>query len=64
MAARGTASITGAYVALVLAMERMVAAGILKALPLTDSVRHERRPGGRHGAAGLAYDEDSRAEVT
>jgi ribonuclease PH len=29
-----TASITGAYVALVLAMERMVAAGILKALPL------------------------------
>src|ERR1700730_1924183 len=33
-----TASITGAYVALVLAMERMVAVGILKSLPLTDSV--------------------------
>src|SRR4030088_340351 len=32
------ASITGAYVALVLAMERMVAAGILKTLPVTDSV--------------------------
>src|SRR5260370_18642235 len=33
-----TASITSAYVALVLAVERIVAAGILKALPLTDFV--------------------------
>ncbi len=33
-----TASITGAYVALALAMQRMVAAGILKTIPLTDSV--------------------------
>src|SRR2546423_8653005 len=33
-----TASITGAFVALALAMERMVAAGILKASPLIDTV--------------------------
>src|ERR1700675_4271710 len=33
-----TASITGAYIALALAMERLVAAGILKTLPLLDSV--------------------------
>jgi ribonuclease PH len=59
-----TASITGAYVALVLAMERMVAAGILKALPLTDSVA-ATSVGLVDGAAllDLAYDEDSRAEV-
>src|SRR6202171_5997410 len=59
-----TASITGAYVALVLAMERMVAAGILKALPLTDSVA-ATSVGLVGGTAllDLAYDEDSRAEV-
>src|SRR5258706_7363741 len=59
-----TASITGAYVALVLAMERMVAAGILKALPLTDSVA-ATSVGLVDGSAllDLAYDEDSRAEV-
>ncbi len=59
-----TASITGAYVALVLAMERMVAAGILKALPLTDSVA-ATSVGLVDGTAllDLAYDEDSRAEV-
>src|SRR5713226_6096613 len=33
-----TASITGAFVALALAFERLVAAGILKSLPLRDSV--------------------------
>src|SRR4029077_4852599 len=33
-----TASITGAFVALALAMERMVAAGILKSSPLIDTV--------------------------
>jgi len=59
-----TASITGAYVALVLAMERMVAAGILKTLPLTDSVA-ATSVGMVDGTAllDLAYEEDSRAEV-
>src|SRR2546425_6436050 len=33
-----TASITGAFVAVALALERMVAAGILKSVPLRDSV--------------------------
>src|ERR1700739_4144605 len=33
-----TASISGAYVALALALERLVAAGILKSVPLIDSV--------------------------
>ena len=59
-----TASITGAYVALALAMERMVAAGILKAIPLTDSVA-ATSVGMLDGEAllDLAYEEDSRAEV-
>src|ERR1700741_911599 len=59
-----TASITGAFVALALAFERMVAAGMLRSVPLTDSL----------GAISvgivddvllldLAYDEDSRAQV-
>jgi len=59
-----TASVTGAFVALALAMERMVAAGILRSLPLIDSVAAT--------SVGivddellldLAYDEDSRAQV-
>ena len=59
-----TASVTGAFVALALALERMVAAGILRALPVTDSVAAT--------SVGivddqllldLAYDEDSRAQV-
>ena len=59
-----TAAITGAFVALALALERMVAAGILKNVPLTDSVAAT--------SVGivdndllldLAYDEDSRATV-
>ena len=59
-----TASITGAFVAVALALERMVAGGILKSLPLRDSVAAT--------SVGLvdetmlldlAYDEDSRAQV-
>lgn len=59
-----TASITGAYVALAMAFERMVATGILRALPLVDSVAAT--------SVGLimcdpmldlCYEEDSRAEV-
>jgi ribonuclease PH len=59
-----TASITGAFVALALALERMVAAGMLRAVPLVDSVAAT--------SVGivddqllldLAYEEDSRAQV-
>jgi ribonuclease PH len=59
-----TASITGAYVALALAFERMVATGILRSMPLFDSVAAT--------SVGLVlddpmldlcYEEDSRAEV-
>jgi len=59
-----TASITGAFVALALAMERMVAAGILKNSPLIESVAAT--------SVGivddvslldLCYEEDVRAEV-
>src|SRR2546427_5901514 len=59
-----TASITGAYVALALAMERMVAAGVLKSLPLADSVA-ATSVGMGDGVAplDLGYDEDSRAGV-
>ena len=59
-----TASITGAFVAMALAFERMVAAGILKSVPLTDSVAAtsvgllEGEP-----ALDLCYEEDARAEV-
>ncbi len=59
-----TASITGAFVALALALERLVAAGILKSVPLRDSVAatsvgimDEKL------LLDLAYDEDSRAQV-
>jgi len=59
-----TASVTGAFVALALALERMVAAGMLRTVPLTDSlaaisvgiVDDEL-------LLDLAYDEDSRAQV-
>jgi ribonuclease PH len=59
-----TASITGAFVALALAMERMMAGGILRRSPLIDSVAAT--------SVGivdditlldLCYEEDSRAEV-
>jgi ribonuclease PH len=59
-----TASITGAFVALALAFERMVAAGILRSVPLRDSVAAtsvgivDDRP-----LLDLSYEEDSRAQV-
>lgn len=59
-----TASVTGAFVALALAFERMKAAGILRDVPLTDSVAatsvgivNEQL------LLDLCYDEDSRAQV-
>jgi ribonuclease PH len=59
-----TAAITGAFVALAFAMNRLVAAGILKTLPLTDTVA-ATSAGIVEGRAllDLAYEEDSRAEV-
>ncbi len=59
-----TASITGGYVALVLALEGLRAAGTLRALPLTGSVAAVSA-GIVDGKAllDLAYAEDSRAEV-
>jgi ribonuclease PH len=59
-----TASVTGAFVALALALERMVAAGILRAVPLIDSIAATSV-----GIVGdellldLNYEEDSRAQV-
>jgi len=59
-----TASITGAYVAMAMAFERMIATGILKSTPLTDSVAATSvglvlgEP-----VLDLCYEEDSRAEV-
>jgi ribonuclease PH len=59
-----TASITGGFAALALACERMVAAGILKTVPLIDSVAAtsvgivEDTP-----LLDLSYDEDSHAQV-
>jgi ribonuclease PH len=59
-----TASITGAFVALALAFERMKGAGILKTIPLTDSLAATSV-----GIVNddllldLAYEEDSRAQV-
>src|SRR5437016_5237384 len=59
-----TASITGGYVALVLALERLRAAGELRRLPLTGSVAAVSA-GIVDGRVllDLAYAEDSRAEV-
>jgi ribonuclease PH len=59
-----TASITGAYVALALALERMVAAGMLKSVPLLDSVA-ATSVGLVKGQPllDLCYEEDSTAEV-
>ncbi|HEV2387952.1 MAG TPA: ribonuclease PH [Candidatus Acidoferrales bacterium] len=59
-----TAAITGGFVALALACERLVAAGILKAVPLADSVAAtsvgivDDEP-----VLDLSYEEDSRAQV-
>jgi ribonuclease PH len=59
-----TASITGAYVALALAVRRLLAAGSLKKSPLRDSIA-ATSVGIVDGVAllDLAYEEDSRAEV-
>ena len=59
-----TASITGAFVALALAFERMVAAHVLRAIPLRDSVA-ATSVGVLDGECllDLCYDEDSRAAV-
>jgi ribonuclease PH len=59
-----TASVTAAFVALALALERMTAAGMLRAVPLFDAVAATSV-----GIVGdellldLAYEEDSRAQV-
>ena len=59
-----TASVTGAFVAMALGLERMVAAGILRSVPLSDSVAAtsvgivDDQP-----LLDLAYEEDSRAQV-
>jgi ribonuclease PH len=59
-----TASITGAFVALVLALERLRAQGALPRVPITDYVA-ATSVGIVEGTPllDLAYDEDSRAEV-
>ncbi len=59
-----TAAITGGYVALVLALERLRAAGTLRTLPVTGSVAAVS-VGVVNGRVlvDLAYEEDSRAEV-
>jgi ribonuclease PH len=59
-----TAAITGGFVALALSLERMVAAGILRTVPLRDSVA-AASVGivDEQALLDLAYDEDSRAAV-
>ena len=59
-----TASITGAYVAIAMAFERMVAIGILRSMPLFDSVAATSVGLVLDEAMlDLCYEEDSRAEV-
>lgn len=59
-----TASISGAFVALALAFERMKAAGILPRIPLVDSVAAVSVGIVKDELLlDLAYDEDSRAQV-
>jgi ribonuclease PH len=59
-----TASVTGAFTAMALAMQRLVAAGTLKKVPLRDIVA-ATSVGIVDGAImlDLSYEEDSRAEV-
>ncbi len=59
-----TASITGAYVALAMAMQRLVEAGTIKSVPLSDYVA-ATSVGIVDGTImlDLAYEEDSRADV-
>src|SRR5208282_3523554 len=59
-----TASVTGAFVALALGMERMVAAGMLRSVPLLDSVAAiSVGIVDNQLLLDLAYEEDSRAQV-
>ncbi len=59
-----TASITGAFVALALALERLVATGILRSIPLRDSVAATSVGVVKDRVLlDLAYDEDSQAQV-
>ena len=59
-----TASITGAFVALALSLERMVSAGILRSIPLRDSVAATSVGVVKDRVLlDLAYDEDSQAQV-
>jgi ribonuclease PH len=59
-----TASISGAFVALALALERMKAAGILRTVPLVDSVAATSVGIVKDELLlDLAYDEDSQAQV-
>ncbi len=59
-----TASITGAFVAMAMALERMVAAGMMQGVPLLDSVAATSVGvvGGKP-MLDLCYEEDSSAEV-
>src|SRR5207249_2618755 len=59
-----TAAVTGGYVALALALDRLRAAGVVAALPLTGSVAGVSAGivDGRQ-LLDLAYEEDHRAEV-
>ena len=59
-----TASITGAFVALVLALEKLVEAGTLSSVPLRDSVAAVSVGiVDGHALLDLCYEEDSRADV-
>jgi ribonuclease PH len=59
-----TASVTAAFVALALALDRMTAAGMLRSVPLFDSVAATSVGIVDEGLLlDLAYEEDSRAQV-
>ena len=59
-----TASITGAYVALALALDQLVKFGVLKSVPLKDSVAAVSvGVVGGEAVLDLSYEEDARAEV-
>jgi len=59
-----TASITGAYVALALALDQLVKFGVLKSIPLKDSVAAVSvGVVGGEAVLDLSYEEDARAEV-
>jgi ribonuclease PH len=59
-----TASITGAYVALAMALDQLVKFGVLKSVPLKDCVAAVSvGVVGGEAMLDLSYEEDSRAEV-